>query len=517
MTNAQYIAWRKRSDARRCLLVEAQYYDITTATLKTEYVSNFGYVTTSSDSPADVCYDDRIINEVYIRYKKDEPNTVSEIQLININGDLDHWMERGWDGRSIKFYLGDPDWPRADFRLHLEGMIKEAVISEQAFILRIRDEKEALNNPLHVATYVGTDSAGQMMPTGLGKNFNVTPVLISQALHAYQVHARVIHAVNDVKDNGVSVGFTYDLPSAQIFLTAQPFGAVTVDFQGEAFGGYASTIADIVERVMLYKGVSPSKIDAVSFTEFNTLFPFETGRFITDQVNTIALIDELLKDVNGGWYFADGKFRLWYLRNPTGVYKHIVDDDDYITGSFNVSSVDTPVWKMKFGVQRNNTVQSADGLAGALTEIERKRLSTEYYDVRPIEDTDVKTAHPLAIESDIKPTYFAAAAGLSTEFARQMAMQTSPHLYFSIKCNGYTPQTLQLDLRLGDEVLVSIGRAGFSSFNNAYRLKTLGELDWGVDPLGAYTLTPGGLTSTAILIGVTEYITTGFYELDFRK
>lgn len=294
---------------------------------------------------------------------------------------------------------------------------------------------------------------------------------------------------------------------------------MTADFNGDSYvNGYAETIADIIEKIALFKGLTAVDIASTSFADFNTQFPMVIGAYLTHRVNTLAFVQELLDEVGGYWYFDElNKLRLWWLRAPTNNPLHIITEDDYQLGSFNIDEVESAAWKLRFGVNRNHTIQDADSLAASLTELERRKYSTEYVDIVEVADDTIKTNYLLAEEPDLYRTHWRSGSAVSPEVARQLALKATPHFVFSIRCKSYTPQTAQLALRLGDEVLVSIGRAGFMPMLNAYQLKTLGQLNWGTDPLGAFLLSSQGQASSAILVGYTEYIVSGTIEMQLWK
>lgn len=517
INDVEYIAWTKRPQAQRCLLVEVDYYHKPTATTGTFYFSNFGYVTNDTDSPANVSYRELILNDPYLRYKKGEPLAVSEIQLANGTGEFDSWFsEYVFDGRAIRYYLGDQSWARADFRLRFSGIIKEALPSDKAFILRIRDKKELFNVPLHKVTYVSGDAKNQLWPVALGQCFNVTPVLVDGSTHRYQFHARQAGGLTLVKDNGVSTGFTPNLSSGEFYLSAPPVGTITCDALGDAVGGYVEYLGDVIYRIFTYSGLTAGEIDSASFASFNAAYPVKVGKYLTSRTITVNLISELLNNVGADYYFSsDGKARLWALTPPVGNVKHQITD--YIAGSFNVSNVEAPAWKLRLGVDRNYTTQTFNELDDSLTTSQKNALTQEFATILEASDPVIKTTYLLAEEPDLIASDLIDDTAAQNELGRQLALKAVPHINFSLKTDNYTPLTSQLDLRLGDEVSILIGRVGFASLSAAYQLKTLGELNWGVDPLGAYKLTTNGVSSTAILTGVTEYLTSGFYELDFWK
>lgn len=518
ITDADYIIWKKSPQSRRCLLVEVDYYDIDADATGTMYFSNFGYVTGVAESPASTPYRELIVNHPSIRYKKGEPNTVSEIELANGSGALDDWFkDYAWDGRAIRFYLGSPDWARADFRQIFNGVVKEAALSESAFILRIRDKKETFNNPLHKEQYTSGDSEGQLKPVSVGQCFNVQPVLTNGGTHRYQFHVRESFAVLDVKDNGISVAFTPLLSTGEFTLSAAPFGTITCDVKGDSVGStHYALLGDVIQRLMIHGGLTAGEIDSASFAAFNAAYPVKIGKYITSRTIINSLISELLDNVGADYYFGiDGKARLWVQTPPTGVVKHKIVD--YIPGSFNINNVEPPAWKLRMGVNRNYSVQTFNDLDDSLSESQKNILSKEFATILTASDAAIKDKYLLAAEPDLIESDLVNDAAAVAELGRQLAVKAVPRINFTLKTNNYEPQTSQLDLRLGDEVAILIGRLGFASATGSYRLKTLGELNWGVDPLGAYTLNPDGETSLAILTGVIDYPTLGYYELDFWK
>ena len=96
---------------------------------------------------------------------------------------------------------------------------------------------------------------------------NVEPVLVHANSLVYQVHDRSISAILDVKDKGASLTsagtvtnvdswtpvasqYVVDLTRGLIKLGSAPAGQITVDFQGDNTGGYVSSSADIIKRIV---------------------------------------------------------------------------------------------------------------------------------------------------------------------------------------------------------------------------------------------------------------------------
>lgn len=236
ISDAQYTAWLKSQTAIRCILVEV---DVKVgASVTTRFLSNQGYVTGASDTPANTSYSPRIVGGIQISRKLSLDGNISmsfgDIELNNTDGSLDSWVEDFWANRSIRIYLGDVTWVRSDFRQVFGGITTGIDTRKRDRInIKLSDKLQRLNNPVSEVKLEGSTSrADELIPLLFGECHNIVPLLVDPAINEYQVHNGPIEGVFEVRDNGIPVGFTH-LPALGKFrLNQQPSGQVTCSAQG---------------------------------------------------------------------------------------------------------------------------------------------------------------------------------------------------------------------------------------------------------------------------------------------
>jgi hypothetical protein len=238
ISDAQYTAWLKSQAAVRCILVEAEVK--TGGSVVTRYLSNQGYVTEASDTPANTSYSPRIVGGIQISSKIALDGNVSmsfgDIELNNMDGLLDSWVEDYWANRSIRIYLGDVSWTRADFRQVFGGITTSIDTRKRDRInIKLSDKLQRLNYPASEVKLGGSGIlADSNIPLLFGECHNIEPLLVDHVLNEYQVHNGPIEGVFEVRDNGVPVSFTH-LPALGKFrLNQAPSGTITCSAQGSA-------------------------------------------------------------------------------------------------------------------------------------------------------------------------------------------------------------------------------------------------------------------------------------------
>lgn len=238
ISDAQYTAWLKSQSAVRCILVEV---DVKTGgSVITRYLSNQGYVTGSSDSPANTSYSPRIVGGIQISRKINIDGNVSmsfgDIELNNTDGSLDSWVDDYWANRSLRIYLGDVSWARSDFRQVMGGITTGIDTRRRDRInIKLSDKLQRLNNPVSEVKLGGSTSrADDLVPLLFGECHNIEPLLVDPAVFEYQVHNGPIEGVFEVRDNGIPVPYSSTPATGKFRLDNAPSGTVTCSAQGYA-------------------------------------------------------------------------------------------------------------------------------------------------------------------------------------------------------------------------------------------------------------------------------------------
>ena len=116
---ADLAAWLKDPAAVRLVLVEVgvQVDGLET----TRYLSTKPYVTSPTDSPPNQFYDPivttgfKFTEEISI--DGEGSFSAGDIEIHNVDGERDDWLNDIWDNHELKAWIGDPRWPRSEFHL----------------------------------------------------------------------------------------------------------------------------------------------------------------------------------------------------------------------------------------------------------------------------------------------------------------------------------------------------------------------------------------------------------------
>jgi hypothetical protein len=254
ISDAQFSAWLAR-DEPRCVLCELKFAyesggDVAEGTI---YLSNRPYGTEASETPASTRY--RAVIERLPRIKRSVLSlsrggrselSVSDMELVNVDGELDDLLLAVIDGREAVFYLGSPSWARSDFR-QVVVAVAERVIApdERKLVVKMRDKRLLLDREVMGSQVGGSDAeAARYLPLLWGSHFNVEALIYDAANLSYAVLSSPYSAAvaYDVRDSGLSL---VDTP-----VTVQALGAtsITVDAGTETFGkvGHALAVNDVV-------------------------------------------------------------------------------------------------------------------------------------------------------------------------------------------------------------------------------------------------------------------------------
>lgn len=239
MTDAQFVAWLKDHSAIRCVLVEVNVK--TGGVETTRFLSNKGYVTSPTDTPANTRYSPYIAGGVKFTETLSLDGTASlsfgDIEIDNLSGDRDAWLDDVWDNRAIKVFIGDVRWDRTDFRQIFDGVVAGIQTKNRTRInLRVSDKLQRLNGPVSETKLGGaTSNADRLLPLCFGECHNIEPLLVDPSVNEYQVHDGAIEQIIEVRDNGVPVAFTPYLTTGKFRLSAQPSGQITASVQGATY------------------------------------------------------------------------------------------------------------------------------------------------------------------------------------------------------------------------------------------------------------------------------------------
>ena len=486
ISNAQYSAWLAADNKERVILVEVDAYS--SGSTVTRYLSDRGFTSRPTDTPANTAYDDIVLAVPGIRSAMADAlrgrSLVSfgDLDVDNSAGVRDSWLLDAWDGRPLRLYLGDASWPKADFRLVFSGVAADIQARDNATLtLKLRDRQYLLDVPLQTNLVTGTGSAkDQRLPVCYGEVKMIEPVLIDSALRKYAVHDGQIQSVDAVYQDGVAIGtYTADLTAGTITLTAALTGRITADVKGSKTGGtYVNKTADIAQRIVQERaGWSTSDIDAASVTQLNTDAPGAVGIYVTqDQATVLSTLDTLITGA-GGYYAIgrDGKLTMGLFKAPAGTPVVTIGDDDVEQGRVELTKRIVPLKSVRVGYARYYTTIDS-GAASSLNEAQRQRLRDDYLVAKA---TTSLTGFLLAVDGDLQGSCYVNQSDASTEATRRAALWGQLRRIFRI--SGFLAAQ---QVKLGDVVALDLSRYGLA----------------------------GGVLAT--VVGLRESITGGSVELE---
>lgn len=458
ISDAQFAAWLRR-DRARVVLVEAQAYSA--GAVVTRYLSDRGFVSAPTDTPANTAYPELLTEVPRINSKMAEAlrgrSMVSygDINIDNASGEFDAWLMDAWEARPVRLYLGDPGWPKADFRLVFDGVADDIRARDnRTLTLKLRDRQYLLDVPLQTTLIGGTGPAkDQRRPACYGEVKQVEPVLIDAGTRTYAWHDGQVQGVDGVFQDGVPIAtYTADNSAGTISLTAALTGRLTLDGKGSKTGGvYVNTTGDIMARIVAERTAFPAgDIEAASIAALNADVPGAVGLYIgRDSTTVIGALDALAGGVGGYYQIGrDGLLRVGQLKAPAGTPVLTLTDDDLQLGRIELLKRMVPMASVRVGYERYWTV--IDNAATAATEAARQRLSDGYLVAKA---TNTLTGHLKPIEGNLEPSCFVASADASTEATRRAALYSVIRRVFRLEGFAAAQQ-----LQLGDVVELDLSR-----------------------------------------------------------
>ena len=265
-----------------------------------------------------------------------------------------------------------------DCYVHLEGtrifagQSKSVEFDDLEVRVILRDGQDRFSRTFPPNSYAGTGGnegsaimEGLPKPICLGEVYNISPVLVDEANHVYQVHDGQIEAVDAVYDNGQSVSFTTDLANGRFTVTGHTNnGIITADVSGaKPSGSYKSTVGEIIRFVASeYAGFSdPADIDTASFSALDTANSAAVGVYISERGTILETLDQLANSI-GAFYGFDraGKLNVGRVEAPTGTADLELDSTNIIEIERLPTSL--PVSDVVLKYKKNYTVLNDDAL-----------------------------------------------------------------------------------------------------------------------------------------------------------
>lgn len=318
------------------------------------------------------------------------------------------------------------------------------------------------------SVYEGTSSeAGKPKPLAYGVVRNVEPVLVHANSLVYQVHDRSISAILDVKDKGASLTsagtvtnvdswtpvasqYVVDLTRGLIKLGSAPAGQITVDFQGDNTGGYVSSSADIIKRIVTNQvGLTyPDDFDSGSLATVNTANSAVIGYYTGTENQKVAdALNAIVQGIGGYWTFdRQSLLKIGILNIPSTPSITLTDIDVAIDG-IELLAYPSPTKRHRLAYKKLYTVQNASDLASSLSVDQKSLLSTEYQYVTA-EDPTVSIIHQDATNEEIQTLYDNTADAQAEATRRQGIFGRTPYRFKVPLSRGLFTYYIDTDVNL---------------------------------------------------------------------
>lgn len=463
-TLAEIKSWLKTPEHIRRILVEVTgVTDLSGSNATTFYLSNGGYTSSSTDSPANKAYIPCIQGGVNFTESFSLDGTltrgIGDLELYNIDGVFDVSFKLIWVKKAITIYLGDPSWPKADFKVLFRGYIKDIASRDRnSFNIVIVDTLSKLDTTLSEISFVNSykNDAIELIPVCFGECFNITPVLVDPAPSSppaattgamFQVHTTAIEDIIEVRDNGLPVAsFTKYLADGKFQLDQNSYGQITCSVQGSKPGGtYTNKIGETIKNIVKNFGPSNSRltdsdIDLTNFTAFDNNFAVARpiGFYSNQKENILDVCNKLASSVNAkvttsvGPQDDDslvGLLRLVKL-DISNSPEYEITSSDIEEFSINISEKVTVRAATNIAYCKNWTLQPS-GLAEGIPPNNIPLFNSEWLYITT-QDNTVVNNYSLTTQPDQENTLLISKAGASAESSARNQLWSTPRFIYTM-------------------------------------------------------------------------------------
>mgnify|MGYP003440431262 CR=1 FL=1 len=464
ISDLEYTNWLSTPSAFRCVLVEASVNSGGSEVVR--YMSNVGYVTGASDSPANTPYRALIKGSIKLTetlsLESNATLSYGDIELDNTDGTLDSWIEDVWDNRNVSVFFGDMRWARSDFRLIFKGTFSGVSSKGRERInLILRDSLQRLNTPISDVKLGGSSTnKDRLIPLTFGECHNVSPLLTSAAGHEYQVHNGAVEDVIEVRDNGAPITVTKSLGAGKFTLAASPVGTITASVQGSKPSTYSNQIGELIKLLVKSYGTSEkltdSDIDLTNFSDFAAANTAPVGLYLPDRTNLLDACQQLAGSVGAQVTMSRiGKLQLKRIDFPPAGTPRLISRSDIAEHKLEVDSVLDVVPAIRLGYCKNYTVEN--NLQTVIPE-EHKSLYEQEWLTTTKSDSTVATKYKMLVEPVQKDTLLLTTATADTEAQRRLDIVKQQRTVYKMVCF-----TWMFELALGDAVTLKYPRFGLDS------------------------------------------------------
>lgn len=460
ITDAQFAAWLGDSTALRVMLFEVGA--VSAGVQVTRYLSNRPYGGAPSTPYRAIVAGGLTVTES-ISMDADATLAAGDIEIYNVAGERDNWLDDIWKNNPVVAYLGDVRWDRTDFRMVFSGTIIDiGSKSRDRLNLKLANKLEQLNTPVTDVKVGGNaTNPDALVPVPLGECSNITPVLTNPVTLEYAFGNVSSEGVIEVRTDGKPRSAVIVTPAAGsfVFTEAVGTGQVTCSVQGVKYNGvYLTTIAQLVQYLATQCGKASTRftaadLDAPQLAAFDSAHPQPVGLYLVERTNVLVAIQQLAGSVGAQPVMSmTGKLGLIQFAIPTSASINIPRSQQLDSSIAIVNRTEVAA-AVKLGYNRNWTVQ--DSLQTSLPAAHKDLYAQEWPSVTAV-DGAVQAAYKLDAEPDLTETCLLRLVDAKPEAERRRDIVKVPRTTYRFEAPP-------------SQLLTSLG-AGVNLFSNRFGL-----------------------------------------------
>jgi hypothetical protein len=474
----------------------AQPYDPSVPGVTNVYFSDIGFVSSPSDSPANIYWDRRLETPFTIQqslYSGTSLGGRSELSignavLSNQDGFLDYLADYDWDGRLVEIKYTSVESPiLSDFVTVFSGTAERISVGDEITV-EIRDLQILLDKPLQPNRFLGTGGVegptefkDRPKPKLYGVRRQFTPILLNETSQVWCFSDTLVGGPTTVLDRGDPLTFNADYASyaaltaasisagfygtcnalGLIRLGGPPVGVLTIDAEGSKIGGAVlKKFGDLaVQAVTDATDLTSSDFEAGTVTAMNTTCPQTLGLWYdgSSEITVRSALDILSQSVGVFYGFnSSGKIVLNRLDEPKVTEDFSFEERDIISLSPLPVERRLKTQIVKWG-ERIRPLEDQE-IVGSITGSARQAL-IERWRQEKYEDTAVTTASLLAKEETLE-SLFDLSTDAATEAQRRVDLYGAKRYAYSLSVR-YEP-----DIYPGDTIKITDSRFQLTSGKN---------------------------------------------------
>ncbi|OUR62062.1 hypothetical protein A9Q74_06330 [Colwellia sp. 39_35_sub15_T18] len=367
--------WLESPSKQRTLLAKVEYLN---NGAQTAYLSTAPFVSLPDDLPANIAFDDFIL----------ESPTFSKSMAIFSNGSTasrsaltlfaDESLTPLFLGnvfkRQVTYLLGDEEWRLSDFVVIAKQLAERVTARNDEYSIELRDPSLKLDKVIDTGTFATGVNAGKSKPICIGEVFNIEPMLEDAATHKYCVNYISVEDVVEVRDNGLAISINKNNADGSFTLNQAPVGRITCDVKGAKPATHIQYPGDVITWLLTtFVGETVDNI-----ADLSALPLYKVGIYQREPRTVRTVIDTICKSIIGYHMYArNGQFVAKIMPAITGIPAHALTLDDIVEDGVSVRKTIEPASQVTINYKQNHTPQN-DGLAGGVSAENRELFSQQY-------------------------------------------------------------------------------------------------------------------------------------------